>query len=68
MDLILVDDFSPVTKVWAEIAAREAMEPTYFQRFSKPQPERRGRHWRRRTWRLREALRGLRLGWRGDLE
>lgn len=53
---------------WAEKMAEEAMRPTYFDRFrTKPAP----RPWYRRlwskTWKLREALRGLRMGWRGEL-
>lgn len=33
-----------------------------------PQPRPWYRRLWNRTWRLREALRGLRMGWRGELE
>lgn len=59
---------SPALKYWAERQLDEATRATYFHRFRpKPAP----RPWWRRLWsktrRLREALRGLRMGWRGEL-
>jgi len=55
-------------KMWAERGAKEALESTYFSRFrteSAPRPCRRRLYGK--TWRLREALRGLRMGWRGEI-
>ncbi len=62
-------DFSPSLEVWSKRLAEECMRPTYFDRFrTQPAP----RPWYRRLWtrhtsKLREALRGLRMGWRGEL-
>ena len=61
---------SPSVELWANRLAEECIRPTYFQRF-RPQRAPRSwyrRMWTRRTWRLREALRGLRMGWKGELE
>ena len=58
----------PHLKIWADRALEEALKPSYFTRFLPPPVP---RPWYRRlwskTWRLREALRGLRLGWKGEL-
>lgn len=60
-------DFS--LSVWAEKMAEEAMRPTYFDRFrTKPAPRPWWRRlWTRHAWKPRNALRGLRMGWRGEL-
>ena len=61
---------SPSVDFWAKRLAEECMRPTYFQRFrTKPAPKPwYRRQWTRRTRRLREAMRGLRMGWKGELD
>lgn len=59
-----------VSEIWAERLSEEIYRPSYFIRFlTKPAPRPWYRRlWTRHTWKLREALRGLRMGWRGELE
>ena len=60
----------PHLKIYAEMLAEVVNEPSYFTRFLPPPVPR--PWWRRqlgkRTWRLRGALRGLRMGWKGELD
>lgn len=55
-------DFAPPLKAWTDRMDPEAMKMTELASYYIPPPKPAKRHWK-----LREALRGLRMGWRGEL-